>query len=541
MERTSRAHLRPVENKPRRSIGLSTLIVMGATLASTVLGFGREVLNAAYFGTQWEMDTFLAAATVPTIIFGLFNGALVSALVPAFSEYLALDREDEAWRLACTVINGLFLLLFAGAIAGWYLAPYYVPLIAHGFPAPQMGVAVRMTRFLIPSIIATSLAGVVAALLNSYHRFGAASLQGVAINVVTIVAVVAWYHTYGIYALVFGTTLGLIAQLLIQLPGLIGMKRYRFVLDLHHPGLRRVWMLLGPIVVGSAAGQVALFFDRFFASTLTPGYMAGMNYAIKLVGFPQQVFAAAIATVIFPLLASHFATDNKAGIRGTVVMGLRIVNFITIPALLGLIVLRRPIVETLFQRGAFQTSATDLCASLLPYAAVGLVALAANVVLSRCCFACNQVKTTVIISVATVALNIVLSLVWLPSLGARGLLLANSVSQSAQAIALFLLVWRILAGFDWKTLAQSAFGTAFAGGAMVAALLWIESWGMRPTSSFPSQLSYLVGQLLIGALVYIAVARLIGLDEMSLAVRFIGDKFRTQQLSPPENRNVPIA
>src|SRR5579875_1440750 len=307
MARTRRAHLHPVEKPKRRSIGLSTLIVMGATLASTLLGFGREVVSAAYYGTQWEMDTFLAAATIPTIIFGLFNGALVSALVPAFSEYLALKREDDAWRLASTVINGLFIILSAGALLGWLLAPYYVPLIAHGFPGPQLAVAVRMTRFLIP----------------------------------TIVAVVLLNRKVGIYALVFGTMFGLYAQLFIQLPALIGMGRYRFILDLRHPGLRRIWTLLGPVVVGSAAGQVAMFFDRFFASTLSPGYMAGMNYALKLVGFPQQIFAAAIATVIFPLLASHFATENRAGVRRTVVMGLRIVTFITVPALCGLVVLRR--------------------------------------------------------------------------------------------------------------------------------------------------------------------------------------------------------
>src|SRR5579875_1110670 len=318
---------------------------------------------------------------------------------------------------------------------------------------------------------------------------------------------------------------GLYAQLFIQLPALIGMGRYRFILDLHHPGLRRIWTLLGPVVVGSAAGQVAMFFDRFFASTLSPGYMAGMNYALKLVGVPQQIFAAA----------------NRAGVRRTVVMGLRIVTFITVPALCGLVVLRRPIIEALFQRGAFQTSATDLCASLLPYAALGLIALAANVVLSRCCFACNEAKATFLISVATVVLNIVFSVWWLPTLGARGLLLANSVSQSLQAVALFVLVWRFLNGFDWKTLLRSAAGTALASLAMVAALLWIESWIVQPAPSLSSRLSYLVGQLAIGVLVYVAVARLLGLEELSMAMNFIVEKFRTQQLSPPENRSVPIA
>ena len=113
-------------------------------------------------------------------------------------------------------------------------------------------------------------------------------------------------------------------------------------------------MLLGPIIVGSAAGQLALFFDRFFASTLAPGYIAGMNYATKLVNFPQQIFAAAIATVIFPLLAAQFARENRRGVARSVVTGLRLVNFITIPSVCALIVLAHPMVQALFERGTFQ-------------------------------------------------------------------------------------------------------------------------------------------------------------------------------------------
>ncbi|HEU5480659.1 MAG TPA: lipid II flippase MurJ, partial [Candidatus Tumulicola sp.] len=127
---------------------------MGATLASTMLGFLREVVSAKYYGTRWEMDTFLAAATIPTILFGVFNGALVSALVPTFSEYLAHRDETEAWRLGSTVLNLLAIVLTACAVIGFFTARWYVPLIAHGFPAPQIGVAIRMTRWLMPSIVA---------------------------------------------------------------------------------------------------------------------------------------------------------------------------------------------------------------------------------------------------------------------------------------------------------------------------------------------------------------------------------------------------
>lgn len=487
------------------------------------------------------MDTFLAAATIPTILFGVFNGALVSALVPTFSEYLAHRKEDEAWRLANTVLNLLAIVLTTCAIIGYFTARWYVPIIAHGFSAPQMGVAIRMTRWLMPSIVAVSLSGVLSAMLNAYHRFRSAAMIGVAVNVVTIACVLLLARSMQIYALVLGTTLGLTAQMLVQLPAFLSIGRYRPTIDLKHPGLHKIWMLLGPIIVGSAAGQLALFFDRFFASTLSPGYIAGMNYATKLVNFPQQIFAAAIATVIFPLLAAQFARENRRGVARSVVTGLRLVNFITIPAVSALIVLAHPMVQALFERGTFQATATDLTAGLLPYAAIGLIALAANVVLTRCCFACRETIWPVTISVVTVIVNVLLSLIWLPNLGARGLLLANSVSQSMQAVLLLLVIARLVSGIDWGALLLSAGKVVLSSIAMLLALGWIGALGVTPEATLASRAWFLFGQIAIGGTVFIAVARMLGVEELDLAWRTIVAKFERNLVSPPENREAPIA
>jgi putative peptidoglycan lipid II flippase len=514
---------------------------MGATFASTLLGFMREVVSARYYGTRWEMDTFLAAATIPTILFGVFNGALVSALVPTFSEYLAHRKEEEAWRLANTTLNMLAIVLTSCAIVGFFTARWYVPLIAHGFKAPQMDAAIRMTRWLMPSIVTVSLSGVLSAMLNAYHRFRAAALVGVAVNAITIACVVLLYHGMDIYALVLGTALGLTAQLLVQLPSFLSIGRYRPIIDLHHPGLKKIWVLLGPIMVGSAAGQLALFFDRFFASTLAPGYIAGMNYATKLVNFPQQIFAAAIATVIFPLLAAQFARENRRGVARSVVTGLRLVNFITIPAVCALIVLAHPMVQALFERGSFQATATDLTAGLLPYAAIGLIALAANVVLTRCCFACRETLWPVTISVVSVIVNVLLSLVWLPTLGARGLLLANSLSQSMQAVLLLFVTTRLVAGIDWGALVVSTGKVVLSSLAMLAALGWIGALGVTPEATLASRGWFLFGQIAIGGTVFVAVARMLGVEELKLAWHTIVAKFERNLVSPPENREAPIA
>jgi len=493
------------------------MLVMGATLASTILGFVREVVYAKFYGTSWELDAFLAASVVPVILFGVFNGALVTALVPLFSDYLNTEREDQAWNLASTVIVALVGLLGLCAALGAWLAPWYVPRIARFSPA-HVHTAVVMTRWLMPTIVATSLAGVIGSLLNAYHRFGAAALQGFVANLCIIVAVWFAQPHYGAFALVFGALAGAFVSLLVLLPTFFSLRRFRFAFDLYHPGMVRLMHVLGPIAIGSAAGQIALFFDRFFASGLSEGTIAGMNFAVKVVGFPQQIFVTAIATVIFPLFAGQFAQQNRVAMRRSVATGLQMVIFLTLPSAWGLCMLAGPIVQTLFERGAFTPEATVLCAQLLPFAAVGLVALAANVVLTRCLYACGVVRVAIAISVVTVALNVLLSVAWLPSLGARGLLLANAVSQTLQTIAYVAVASRVLGGFHLRTVAVSLLKVGACSAVMAFALAAVQITRTPPAPTTIARVANLGEHLLFGAFVFIALARVVDSEELHLAI-----------------------
>jgi len=507
------------------------MLVMGVTLASTLLGFAREVVTARFYGASWQLDAFLAALVVPTILFGVFNGALMSALVPIFSDYIATGRHAEAARLASTLILAVTVTLAFAAGVGWLCAPYYVPLIVH-FPHDRLALTVELTRWLMPMIVVTSLSGIVAAMLNACQRFGAAAMQGVVLNTAVMAVVVLGFGGYGIGALVIGTVLGYIAQLVVQLPAFFALGGFRWTIDLRHPGLRRVLETLGPIAIGSAAGQIALFFDRFFASSLSEGSISGMNYAVKVVGFPQQLFVTAIATVIFPVFATQFANRNRPAMRRSIATALQLVIFLTVPSALGLIMLAGPIVRALFERGAFTPAATVLCASLLPYAAAGLVGLAANVVLTRCTFACHQERPTVAISVATVVLNVVLSLVWLPSLGARGLLLANTVSQTLQTIALAVVAWRVVGGFDLAGIGRSMLKVVGCSAIMVAALLVVQSFEPPIPAGELARIVSLGEHLAFGAALFLGLARLFDSDEVHLAIELLIKRQRPRDLTP---------
>jgi len=288
--------------------------------------------------------------------------------------------------------------------------------------------------------------------------------------------------------------------------------------------------VLGPIAIGSAAGQIAILFDRYFASGLTEGTIAGMNYAVKVVGLPQQIFVTAIATVIFPLFAFQFAHKNRVAMKKSVGTGLQMVIFLTLPSAWGLCMLAGPTVQTLFERGAFTPEATVLCAQLLPYAAVGLVALAANVVLTRCLYACGAVRAAIGIAVVTVVLNVALSLAWLPSLGARGLLLANAVSQTLQTIALVAVAWRALGGFPLKTVAISLLKVGACSAVMAFALAAVQITRTPPAATIFARVTNLGEHLLFGAVVFVVLARIVDSEELNMVLDLL--RRRPRELVP---------
>jgi putative peptidoglycan lipid II flippase len=204
--------------------------------------------------------------------------------------------------------------------------------------------------------------------------------------------------------------------------------------------------------------------------------------------------------------------------KKSVATGLQMVIFLTLPSAWGLCMLAGPIVQTLFERGAFTPQATVLCAQLLPYAAVGLVALAANVVLTRCLYACGAVRISIAISVATVALNVALSLLWLPSLGARGLLLANAVSQTLQTIAFVIVAWRALGGFYLRTVTISLLKVGACSAVMAFALAAVQVTRTPPMPTTIARVTNLGEHLLFGAFVFLALARIVDSEELHLAI-----------------------
>jgi putative peptidoglycan lipid II flippase len=500
----------------------ATLLIAVLNFLSRVLGLGREIAIAHQFGATFATDAYLVALTIPSILFMVFSQALATVVVPVFTEYKARGETAEAWRVAAAVVNLLLLVLAAVTVTGLALAPVLVRLIAPGFDGAVLELAVTLTRIMFPLLVFSGLATVFNGFLNANNIFGIPAFSGAVNNLVIIAAALTLGSLFGIHGLACGTVLGMVAAGLVQLPSLYRAGfRFRPVIDRRHPGVKKVWHLMLPITLGIAISQLYILIDRVLASLLVEGSIAALNFANKLIQLPVSLFVLALSTAVFPTLTTWAAEGKEAEVRHTLRRALRIIVLTTLPAAVGLMVLRYPVVQLLFERGAFDERATALTAFALLFYAVGLVGLAANILLTRGFYAFQDTRTPVKLLVVNVVLNLALSLALMGPLQVGGLALASSLAALVNTGLLVRFMDRRLPGL-WCPAEWCRFGAGVlaASGLLAIAVYAVNAAlaGVVPPGTIGLILQ-VGGAIAAGVAAYVAACLLLGLEEIDILRR----------------------
>ncbi|MCC7353136.1 MAG: murein biosynthesis integral membrane protein MurJ [Anaerolineae bacterium] len=496
--------------------------VMVFFVASRVAGLAREVIIGARFGTSAELDAYLAAFRLPDILFQLVaGGALASAFLPTFSGYLVRNDRAGADRLASGVINLLFLALSILAALAALLAPLLVRLvIAPGFPPEQQALTANLMRGMLLSTVVFGISGVVMAMLNAYQHFLLPALAPVVYNLAIIAG--AWFLAprWGVRGLVMGVIVGAAGHLLVQIPE-VARRGWRWspVLGLREAGVREVGRLMGPRVLGLAAVQLNFLVNTILASGLAVGSLAALNYAWLLMLLPQGIVAQAIATAAFPTFATLAARNDRAALRAVLASTLRGVTFLAMPATVGLIILREPLIRLLLQRGAFDERSTAAVAYVLTFFAAGLVAHSVVEIVARAFYALHDTRTPVLVGLAAMLGNVFLSLLLIRPLGYGGLALANTLATTGEMAVLLWLIRGRLAGLEERRLGATVLRGVLASGALALVLAgWMNRMGGE------SALIVGAGGLALGALVYGGTAFVVGAEEVKEALRLVRRK-----------------
>jgi putative peptidoglycan lipid II flippase len=459
------------------------------------------------------------------------GGALASAFLPAFTGLLTQGDRREAWRLASAIFNLILLIISLLSLLAAIFAPWIVrTILAPGFAADPAKEALTITllRLILPSAAIFATSGLVMAILNSHQKFFLPALAPAMYQIGLIFGVLALSPQMGIFGLGWGVLIGAALHLLVQIPSLFRLKgAYSPILGLKDANVREVGRLMLPRLLGVAAVQLNFWVNTRLASRMVEGSVTGIVLAFALMLMPQAAIAQSIAIAALPTFSAQVALGKLEEMRASLAASLRGILLLAIPASLGLILLRQPLVVLLYERGEFDTFSTQLVAWALLWYAAGLIGHSLVEITARAFYSLHDTKTPVLVGIVAMGLNVLFSIGfallferigWMPH---GGLALANSLATALEAIALLILMRRRLVGLQSRKIILSAVQGLVASLVMVLGIwIWLETTRSQPTWMIVG------GGLFLGASLYTVVILLLGVEEARSLVRALLRRLR---------------
>lgn len=503
----------------KKSVSKAAIAVSGMTLLSRIFGFVRDMFIAMAFGSSTAADAFFVAFRIPNMqrrVLG--EGAVASAFIPVFSETLEKKGQLAAQDLTANIFNILLLLLSVTSLALFIFSPVVVTIFAPGFieDAEKFNLTVDLTRWMAPYLFFIGLAAFSMGILNSLKVFALPAAIPILQNISMIAAILILVPQMDepIIGLAVGVVIGGVLQTFIQLPTLIkkgyGWKKY---LHFKQPEIITIAKLMGPAILGLAVYELNLMVDTLLASTLAEGSISYLYYGNRLVQLPLGVFAVALAVVLLPTLSSHTAKGELKELVKTVSFSIRLILFITIPATIGLIILREPIVNTLWERGEFLEASTQGTAVALLYYSIGLCAYSGVKIIAPAFYSLQDTKTPAKVGIYSMLLNIILNLILMGPLQHGGLALATSLSALFNAVLLTYFLRKRLGLLGGRKILSATIKMGISAFAMGITIYFFKEFWFNMDDPIGIRITVLLTCITLGMLVYALISHLLKNEE----------------------------
>jgi len=508
-----------------------------ATFISRILGYVKDMILAAYFGASGLSDAFFAAFRIPNLLRELFaEGAMSSAFIPVLTEYRKKKGEEEARRLVRITFTFILIVVGLICILGIIFSPAVVSVVAPGFLSKhpeQFSITVLLTRIMFPFLLFISLASLVMGSLNTRRVFFIPTLAPAMLNVTVILMVLffAPIVSQPIILVAAAVMLGGFVQFAFQLPSFY-RHQYSLGLDPHfrHPGLKRMAVLLLPATLGLAVGQINILVSSILASFLSKGSITMLYYSMRLIQFPVGIFGVAMGMAVLPALSEHAVKGDIGKLREDFSFALRLLFFIAVPSMAGLIALREPIVNLLFQRGNFDYAATQGTAEALLFYSLGIWSIVGVRIVTVTFYSMQDTRTPVKIAVVGMLSNIVLSLVLMGPMQHSGLAFANALASGLNFSLLFYFLRKKIQHVDARRISGSFLKTGLSSvlmGISGWAIIRGELWQMSGNTAVKA--AYLSGTIFLCLCIYMGCSYLLKNEEMAYIFDAVKKKFATKR------------
>lgn len=513
-----------------QGVAAAALLVMAGFIGSRTLGLLRDMAISARFGTSGELDAYVAAFRIPDLIFNvLAGGALSSALIPTLRAYLERDEREAGWAMVRAVAVALLGGMLVCTALVWLAAPALVPALAPGWHVDRLRLTTDLVRLMLVTPLLFGASGIATAVLQAHQRFTTPAIAPTLYNAGIIAGALflAGPGGMGVFGLATGVVIGALLHLGVQMPELALLGRLRGSIDLHHPGLRRVVLLMAPRLFGLAVVHLNFFVLTVLASFLPEGSLAALNFAWLLMMLPLGVFGMAISTAALPTLSGLAARGELEALGTAITQGLRAILFLSVPSAFGLIVLREPLIRTLFERGRFSSTSTDLVATALIFYCAGLAAHAALELITRGFYALQDTRTPALVGAGALLVNIPLSVALMQPLRHGGLALGISLATTIEALSLYLLLHRRVQALNGQAtvwaLLQGAAASLVMAGVLLLILPLLTPFFTGPFIVRAAMLGVLLG---VGAGSYALTLWVLGVPEVRILPHVVAARVR---------------
>lgn len=422
----------------RNTIFTSAFILATATLFSKILGLLRDRIFAMQFGAGDTLDVYFTAFRLPDLIFNLLIlGALSSAFVPVFVDYISANHKDKAWYITNSLLNIFLVATLVFCTLLFIFMEYFVSLIAPGFSESKRELTITMSRIMLLSPIFFCASCVAASILNSFKSFFLYALAPIMYNLGIIFGAIFFVPKWGIYGLAFGVVLGAFLNMAAQVPKLFILGfRWKPIFDFRHEGIKKIWKLMIPRTMSLALDQINLLVITILASLTAVGSITIFNFANNLQNFPVSIFGVAYAIAAFPYLAEAVSKNDISLFRTHFSKTFSQILFFIIPISCLIILLRAQIVRLVLGVGKFDWEDTYLTAQSLGLFSLAIFAQALIHLLARTFYSLSDTKTPFFTSIFGVFTNIILGIILVKTFGVLGLVFSYSFASFLNMILL---------------------------------------------------------------------------------------------------------
>lgn len=416
----------------------SGLLVMIITMVSRVLGLVRATIIAYYFGASGATDAYFSAFKISNFFRQLLGeGALGSSFIPLYNEKIEIEGEEKGKEFIYSILNLIFVFSTIVTLLMIIFSQDIINLIVNGFPTETKILASQLLKIMSVYFIFISLSGMICAMLNNFKQFAIPASTSIFFNLAIILASMGFSKTFGISALAYGVVLGGALQLLIVLPSFFKIvKGYSFKINWKDPYLKKIFILMCPMLVGIVARQVNTIVDQVFASYLQEGGVTALENATRLYLLPVGVFGVSISTVIFPVLSKAVARNDLKTAKNNIVKGLNILLFLIIPSTAVLTFYSTDVIRLTLSYGKFGEEAVKVTSEALLYYSLGLYFYTAIYLMTRAFYSVKNSSYPVRFSIVSIIINIVLNFALIKPMAYRGLALSTSIASGVNFVLL---------------------------------------------------------------------------------------------------------